>query len=330
MDAITDVITNQGITGNVASRLLNSGFNVNALRTNTLLRKDEWKAMDDTVVQISRDRLVGANDLVSRGLVFNITNGLGTTVLEYEDLSDMSAAEMDMTAVKRSASDAVKYAMNYLPLPIIHKDFSFNIRRLEASRKLGMALDMTQTAIATTKCAEFLETLLFVGTGGITYGGGTIYGYMNHPNRCTASLTANWDDSAATGAVVIQDVLTMKQAAIDAKHYGPWILYIPTNFDAPLDDEYSTANWSGGKTIRARIKEIEGVEDVKVSDKLTNDNVILAEMRQESVRMVIGLQPTVVEWNTEGGMVSHFKVMEIMVPQIRADQDGNCGIVHAS
>ena len=65
-----------GNIGPVANRLLQAGMNVNTLRTNTTLRKDEWKEIDDTVVQISRQRLVGVGDLISRGLNYPLKNAL--------------------------------------------------------------------------------------------------------------------------------------------------------------------------------------------------------------------------------------------------------------
>jgi len=39
---------------------------------------------------------------------------------------------------------------------------------------------------------------------------------------------------------------------------------------------------------------------------------------------------TTVQWDTQGGLQQNFKVMSIMVPQTRADQNGNTGIVHGS
>lgn len=74
--------------GNVAKLLANTGFNVNQLRTNATLRKDEWKEMDSAVVDIAKRRMIGVNDLISRNLFYNLGNGLGTTVFEYEDASD--------------------------------------------------------------------------------------------------------------------------------------------------------------------------------------------------------------------------------------------------
>lgn len=327
MEKGLDFLTAQGAVGPVAKRLLANGMNTGALRTNDLLRKDEWKDLDQTVVQIARQRLVGVQDLVSRGLVYNITNGLGTTVLEYEDISDMEAAEINMDAITRGEQDRVEFSINYLPLPVVHKDFRINIRTLNASRKLGQPLDTTQAGVAARKVSEKIEDILFNGASAYTFGGGTIRGYTDFPSRNTVTLSENWDASGKTGTEILDDVRDMKQSSIDAKHYGPWVLYVPTAYETKLDDDFKSES---DKTIRQRIREIDGIQDVKVADTLSANNVLLVEMQPETIRMVVGLQVQTVEWTTEGGFIENFKVMTIMVPQPRADQDGNSGIVHLS
>lgn len=314
--------------GDVAGVLLNSGMRTNALRTNATLRKDEWKTLDEKVVDISRQRMVGVGDLISRGLVYNIANGMGTTVLETENASDMEPAEIDMDGATDSKSDRMKYDIGYLPLPIVHKGFDINARVLESSRTRGQALDTTQAGVAAMKVAEKIEEILFIGSGAYTFGGGTVRGYMDFPPRNTGSLHAHWDASSSAGNGILADVLAMKQTSIADRHYGPWVLYIPTAYDTVLDDDYS-ANYPG-VTIRKRILEVGGIVDVKIADKLTADNVILVEMQENTVRMISGMQPTTLQWDSKGGMVFHFKVMAIQVPQLRADQDGRCGIQHWS
>jgi hypothetical protein len=42
------------------------------------------------------------------------------------------------------------------------------------------------------------------------------------------------------------------------------------------------------------------------------------------------MEITTLQWETHGGMMQNFKVMAIMVPQIRGDFNGNTGIVHGS
>jgi hypothetical protein len=175
--------------------------------------------------------------------------------------------------------------------------------------------------------SEKIEEILFTGASTYTYGGGTIYGYTDFTHRTTGSLTANWDDSAASGTTILADVRAMKQASIDDYHYGPWMLYIPTNFETAIDDDYQTGY---PKSIRTRIVEVAGIEDVKVADFLTADNVVLVQMTSDTVRMVEGLPMTTVEWDEQGGMIFNFKIMTINVPQLRADQNDRSGIVHYS
>ena len=291
---------------------------------NATLRKDEWVQMDEALVRAAEQRLVGVGDLYSRNLVYRIGNGLGKTVLEYEDIDELSAAEITMDAITRANKDRPNYELKYLPLPIVHKDFSFNIRVLSASRTTGQPLDVTTGILAARQVAVKIEQMLFTGSSTYTYGGGTLYGYLDHPSKNSVTLTQNWDASGKTGAEILADVLDMKQASINAKHYGPWVLYVPTGYETVLDSDYDTS--TPGTTIRERIMKIEGIQAVKVADHLTANKVVLVQMTEDTVRMVEGMGITTVEWDEGGGFATNYKVMAIMVPQIRADQNGNCGI----
>lgn len=294
---------------------------------NATLRKDEWKQYDQAILEAARLRLTGIQDLISAGLTYDIGNGLGTTVLEYEDMSDIEDAEMDMDAVTRGRNDRPEFSIKYLPLPIIHKDWQINVRVLNASRTTGRALDTTMAELAAQKVAEKLESILFNGTSSFTYGGGTIYGYTDFPYSNTGSLTASWALSTTTGSQILTDVLNMIQMSIDVRYYGPWTLYIPKQYETKMEEDFKAES---DLTIRQRLLAIEGIQAVKVSDWLADDHVVLVQMTSNVVRLVRGLPITNVEWSTEGGMIFHYKVMTIQVPQIRADQNNRTGIVHFS
>lgn len=325
VQAAVDSIFRGVAHGSVATRLLASEMKIGSLRTNTTLRKDEWVQYDTAALAAAQPRLVGVGDLKGRGLVYSIANGLGKTVLEYEDLSDIQDAQVDMMGVTKGRQDRVEYSLNSMPLPITHKDFDINIRALNASRTTGDPLDTTMAGLAGEKVAQLIEQWLFQGSGTFTYGGGTVYGYMTAPQRNTVTLAANWDAAGKTAAQILDDVRSMKQANIDAFHYGPYGLYIPTAYETVLDRDYDTTR---GNTIRERILSVNNVQDIKVADQLTANNVIMPQMTQDVVRMVTGMEMTTVEWDSEGGMIFHFKVMAIDVPQIRNDQENNSGIAH--
>jgi hypothetical protein len=297
------------------------------LQTNGTLRRDEWKQLDEALLEISRQRLGGVQDLVDNGLVFTLGNAMGTTVLEYHDVSDAMEADLTMDGVTRSRGDRPVFGTNYLPIPIIHVDYEINARVLAASRSLGNPLDTTSAERAARKVNEKLENMLFTNTS-YTYGGGTIYSYINHGDRNEVTLSTNWDASAKSAADLLNDVINMKQASINAKHYGPWMLYIPTAYETVLDQDYDTV--TPGTTIRERILKIASIKGIKVVDTLTANNVIMVQMTSDVVRLVRGMGISNVQWDTEGKFITKYKVLTIQVPQIRSDQAGNSGIVHLS
>jgi len=356
MDTNIDFIGKDGAQGNLA-QMVAGGLNVNQMRpyigkdgkayittfkggdkknianyvstpiqTNATLRRDEWVSLDAAVLAISEGRLGGIADLVAKGLTYDIGNGMGSTVLEYHDISDALEAQMSMDGVSKAQGDRPEYSTNYLPLPIIHADYEINSRVLAASRTLGNPLDTTLAERAARKVSEKLENMLFTPRT-YKFGGGVIYSYVNHPNRNKVNLTASWSLAETTGADIVADVLKFKQASINAKHYGPWALYIPTGYETKMDEDYSTAK--GTDTIRQRILAIAGISDIKVIDTLRADTVVMPQMTSDVIRLVRGMGIQNVEWQTQGGLITKYKVMTIQVPQIRADQDGNSGIVHA-
>jgi len=155
--------------------------------TNGTLLRDEWKSLDSAVMKISENRLNGINDLVSRGLTFNLGDGFGTTLLETQKSGDALEATMSMDGITRSKGDRQEFSFEYLPIPIIHVDYEINARVLAVSRKMRNPLDTSMAERAARRVAEKLESMLFTDTT-YKYGGGYIYSYLNHPDINTASL----------------------------------------------------------------------------------------------------------------------------------------------
>lgn len=319
-------------TGGVASLLLNNDMNINSLRTNAVLRKDEWELLDRAVVQIARERLPAVQDLFDRNLTFDVPNPMGITVVQHQEQSEFIAAEVTMDGVTRSNYDNLRFDLVSTPLPIFHRDFQLTARHLAASRNGGIPLDTSGIEEATRQVAERIEDVLFNGvSAGDVLGFGSssaqIFGYTNRTNRNTVALAVDWDASAITGLLILADVLAMITAAEADRMYGPFMLYVPTAFWVPLMDDFKT---NSDKTILQRIKELPSIIDVKVGDKLTAANILLVQMTRNNVDMAMGMQPTVVQWETQGGMVLNFKVMAIMVPRIKLDYGNRSGVVHMS
>ena len=348
-----DFIHNGHASGNVAATLLQTGFNVNALRpyigddgrhyvtTNqsgiatatplinatATLRKDDWKILDSAIVKAAKPRLKAVADLRSMGLQYTIPNGMGKTVLETETQSDITAASITMDGLENGPGDRPVFELSNMPLPIIHKDFSFTARQLAASRNGNSPLDTTTAELASRRVAEIAERLLIGDdTLGCAFGGGNIYGYTNYDSSIAATITSPVA-SGWTAADTVSEVLGMVQSSMDAYHYGPWYLYYGPSWSRYMNDEYKAYS---DDTLADRLRRIDNISDVKVLDYLTGYDLILVQMTSDVVREVVGMDITTVQWESNGGMKINFKVMAIMLPQLRADQNSNTGIVHGT
>jgi len=349
-----DFILNGAAHGSVAELLLANNFDYNVLKpftgednrtyvnkfgTNgkmetklvnnapTTMRKDDWKLMDEAVIRVAKPRLKAFGDLRSSGLQFVIPNGMAKTVLEYEDMSDITPATISMNGLRRSESDRPVYDLKSIPLPIIHKDFHIDARSLMVSRNSSTPFDTSMAELASRRVAEEVEKLLLGVRDEFQYGGGALYGYLNFPGRLTGDLT-DPEASGWTGKDLVSEVIAMRQQSIAKFHYGPWRLYTSPEWDAYLDEDYSDAK--GDNTLRQRIELIRGINSVDTLDYLEGLQMILVQQSTDVVRAVIGMEIQTVQWQTHGGMELNYKVMCIMVPQLRTDQNGNTGIVHRS
>ncbi len=321
-------------TGDVATRLLESNFNINALRpcvspgirNNAILRKDEWKQFDDILVEVARIRLVAVQDLIARGLVQNIGNGLGTTILEWEQVSDMDAANVSMSGVTPGERDQLEFTLQTMPLPIIHKDFNINIRRLLASRTRGQPLDVAQAEMASILVAETVESMVFAGHA-TREGSSRIYGLLTEGNRNTGSVTANWDTVGTSGANKLKDVIAMISALKSDRHYGPFGMYVPEAAFTNLSQDFKSES---DKNQLIRLLDTPGLEFIKPSTNVTAGAIVMFQLTRSVLDEVIGLQPTMVQWETNGGMTINFKVMAIMIPRARSTVTSQSGIAHYS
>ena len=300
---------------------------------NASLPYDVWKIIDQTVQDVSLPRLRAYNELRASGGAYTLPNGMAHTVLQTQRMSDITPATIGMNPIRRGEADQVEFDTILFPLPIIWKDFDFTLRDIMASRNGSQPLDMTNVEKASRKVSEDVEKLYLGTNPTFTFGGGTIYGLINFPQRITYDVTAP-TEAGWTPAQFIADLLGMRQAAAAKHHHGPFKVYVAPEWDEYLDDDYSAAK--GDNTLRDRVAKIDGLSRPITCDYLTPNpasktwRVILVQHTTDVVRPVIGMDMVTVQWESHGGFQLNFKVMCMLFAQIRADMNGNTGIVHGA
>lgn len=296
------------------------------LHTNDgLLMYDEWKDLDRNVIQVASERLVGIADLKVGRLTHNL-GSIGVTIAQWETASDITDADFSMSGVTSGEKDTQAFGNDFVPVPIIHKDFSLNIRRLEASRRFGTALDSSISTIAARKVAEASEDMLFAGAP-IVVDGQRIYGYTNSPKRGKVKMTSDWAGNGVTGADILGEVMLALEEARGNRYFGPYTLYIPGEYETKFDNDFKTTG-NDNRTIRERLLALNGIANIKVADRLEAGNVVLVQLTSDVVDLAIAQEISTVQWESKGGMTQDFKVMAVWVPRLKSDYDGRSGFVH--
>jgi uncharacterized linocin/CFP29 family protein len=287
------------------------------------LRHEEQVQYDTALVQIARKRLRMANLLRGKGLVRPL-GGLGTILSLYEQAGDFTAAKVSMSGRTSADQDTLTFDEVGVPIPIFHKEFELDARRLAASRNgVGQPLDTSSIEIATRIVADEFESHIYNGAPQISVGGSTVYGLCTSPFRNTGSITGGW----ATGANVITDVKAMLQALYDDNFFGPFTLVVPKNYWAGIQLDYSDVK--GDNTIMDRIMAFVDISEVIPGDYLTNSNVVMFNADSETIDLAIGQDMSNIPWQAQP-LSTEFKVFMAGAVRVKADKNGRCGVVHLS
>lgn len=306
----------------------------------TTLRKDDWIQLDRQAHKAYRQRLRLWTDITSQAGTYSGFDGMSKLILEHETMSDPGSALIDMDGVAEVQDDAPLFQLEGLPLPVIQSGWKMTARRRAVGMNSNTPLSTIQAETCGRRGAETLEQLALGTLTGPSWGVAAdysrtpqVYGLTNFAPRITSvGLTTPTGSNSAT---TLAEVLEMRQAAYDAKIYGPFVLYHSAGWDQFLDDDHFRYVTQGGaapvQTLRQRLQNIEGITAVRRLDYFTtNYQMILVQMTSDVVRGVIGMAPKIIQWESRGGQMIHFKWMTIQVPQLFADYNDVCGIVHAS
>lgn len=311
----------------------------------TTLRKDEWIRFDQAVVRSSRQRLRAWADLMSVGSV-NF-DGMSKMTYEYEAVNDPGEAVVDMEGITDGRTSSPLYKLRSVPLPITHSDFWFSQRRIMTSRNGGSPLDTSMAEFAGRRVAEMVEKTLIGVETGIQFGptstsdtryDGTskVYGYTNAPGRITKT-----DLNTPTGSnpeAVKQDIIEMREQMYALGYYGPFVVYHTPAYDAFLDDDYFRTGATTGamaKTLRQRVMEIEGITAVRRLDFWNSTSpsayqLLMVQLTPDWIQAINGMDITLVQWDSQGGMRKNWKVMCIHLPIIKREFNGNSPVLHAT
>jgi uncharacterized linocin/CFP29 family protein len=294
---------------------------------NALLRRYEWEQIDAAVLDVVRQPNVALNDFLRLGLTQPL-DGLGVTISTYEQLSDMTPAQMNMEGIVRGQNDAVEFTPQSIPVPLIFKDFSLSLRTLEASRRGPNPgnLDTTQARVATRRVQDKVDDLIFNGDTQ-SLGGNVIYGLTTKPQRLQkTSADCGGGDFGTSGNAykTINGAIGFLQAL---GYPGPFGVYLAR-------DQYSQVNQLITNTavseMAAIVAQIPGLSFLKPADKLTSGHMIVWQLSPDVADLGVAQGTTPVQWEDGSGFMVSFRVFTALTVRVKHDANDACGIVHVT
>lgn len=299
------------------------------LVTNDLLREDEAREIEEALTQVAdRDR-VGVEDLRANGLVAPLRN-IGVTSYEFERMSAVKDAHQSMSIKDLGHRDRVAFTLDQVPIPVTSSQFELDRRNIAAGQTRGMGVDTTNVEEHTRAVVRKLEDTLTNG-GDVTLGGNGLPGYTDFANRQTVSFEDVEWSSTTDLKNAITDALKMRDALRANGYDGPYILYIPSNWDQVIDDDYKAESEA---TVRERILRIQGIQEVKVLPALSDSNSVMVQMTRSVVQMPVGQEITTVTWDLMGGLASRWAIMAVAGFALKTAEDETgtavSGIAHLS
>jgi len=304
------------------------------LRTLAPLQDKAQVLIDKAVVEVGLQRLTFAKAVLAKGLVYNLTDPLSVTQLEWSSRNRTGAAQRTMSPSARTENKMPIVLTNRLPIYLTIDGFELDIRTLKMSERVGTPLDTTLVGSCTRSVNEAIEDATINGPTTLdgqplVNAGYSCYGLLNAPNANTQALTqAAWTLATSVGGTIFAEVQAMiTKEQVDLK-FGPYTLVVGTAIGNVLDNDYTVTGTPvvTGRTIRERLLQIPSLTDIIVADMMPAGKAVLVQMTSDVIDMVVGQPPTVIPWTSLDGFTIHNIVMAIMIPRVRSDYDGNSGI----
>lgn len=305
-------------------------INMRQMRSFETLPREAWEEIDQTVIRTAKENLVGIADLNANPTTNKFYDGMSSSVYTHKRTSEIGVASVGVNPDK--SSDSAILEMNDLSVPMLvtWKDFTLNTNQVAMANRIGLPLGFTLVEEATRSVARKLEENLFIGE--FPANGATMYSYTTYPDRQLHPITTSW--TTATPEEIITDVNTMMSLSMQENHFGPWMLYIPWQYQIRLNEDYlvTTNNYPGVGSIRERLMQLPGLIDIRVGTYVPDETAILVEMTSDTVILINGMPIRALAWEPPGtpNWEHRFKVMTITVPLMISDYKGQCGIIHGS
>jgi uncharacterized linocin/CFP29 family protein len=259
------------------------------------LTEEEWRRIDEAVVETGRRMLVGRRILSILGPL-----GAGVYCIPYSVFSGKLQAGVDMIGEKDDLVIAADRRAT-INLPILYKDFKIIWRDVEADQHLGIPLDVSTAAVAASFVTSQEDNLIFNGNSELGH-----EGLFTASGRLTVPISG-WDKSGNA----LADAVKAAGALSAAGHYGPYAMVVSPVLFGSMVRVYGNT----GILELDQVKALMG-GGVHYSNVISGKKAVVVSLGLENLSLAIG-QDMVTGYTGPANMNHLFRVMETLALLIR-------------
>ncbi len=259
------------------------------------LTEEEWRRIDEAVVETGRRMLVGRRILSILGPL-----GAGVYCIPYSVFSGKLQAGVDMIGEKDDLVIAADHRAT-INLPILYKDFKIIWRDVEADQHLGIPLDVSTAAVAASFVTSQEDNLIFNGNSELGH-----EGLFTASGRLTVPISG-WDKSGNA----LADAVKAAGALSAAGHYGPYAMVVSPVLFGSMVRVYGNT----GILELDQVKALMG-GGVHYSNVISGKKAVVVSLGLENLSLAIG-QDMVTGYTGPANMNHLFRVMETLALLIR-------------
>jgi uncharacterized linocin/CFP29 family protein len=264
-------------------------------REQSPLSGHEWAVIDQAVVRTAQSMLIGRRFLSVIGPF-----GPGVETLPNDIIGGTDLGQVDLLG--NEDPDTIGIAeRSFLPLPLLYRDFWVHWRDLEASRQVGVPLDLGKAAAAAAATAQAEDRLVFDGEARLGLPGlRTVEGRQSLP-------MSDWGSMRRAFADVVEGVRVLTASGFS----GPYALATSPRLYAELNRVFDETG----------VLELEQVEKlarrgVYPSALLPDPSALLVDSGAQNMDLAIGLDLSTAY--VESTNLNHrLRVVESLVLRIR-------------
>lgn len=312
--------------------LLEEVGSVGEFRAMSPLPPDAQLIIDEAVAGVGRLGTTIVDDLVNAGLTRDLPNWLGVMEIGHYRRGDTGHAMRSMDIDVRDERAVPDRDRVIIPVFATHESFSFSIRELRQSERLGMPFDTEMIEQATYNCNVAIEDQTINGAG-FAVDGNTAPGLLTSPANAFQYTGTNkaWNHASKTPAEILADVSGMLAMARADLKFGPFNFYYPPDYADVLNKNYVEGTTVFDMTVLERLEKLRAGNNrpitFKQADMLPAHRTILLQMDNKTIDVIVGQTPASLSWASGSGMRRFYMVLACMITRIKADKDGKSGIV---